>query len=171
MTLEQLKIKYKDEQKKIAKDRKEKKFKDKDEDITVQKASWENYLVDRLNITGEGKHKKELFDYFLETLYSGFVSIRNSYYKQEISLEEYINGRNEIAINLEQKYFDLGLITNRMTQEEHNSFWDRMREMEVEYKPDLTEITTAELKHLCSLQMPVGIEYSEDLKNRNEIPL
>ena len=158
---------YKQEQKDIAQTRKKKGFKTKEDDIKTQQDSWENFMFKRFEITGEEKHRLEIFDYFKQKTSSEYVSFRDSYYKKEIEVDEYESRRENIFDRFEEKMVQYGVLKKKPENSIRKKYLKDNRDNEKAVMKGKAYDNKKSIIELCKIQKPIAEKYYEEISIRN----
>jgi len=171
LELKELTINYENEQHDIVIKRRAGYYKNKEDDIAAQKASWEKYIIGKYHATGNEKDAKEVFDYFQRQKIKEYLILRDKYYAGKIEQAEYIQKRNATVPAFENKLDDIGLLKNRMDDKTCSEHWEKMDAEIIKIKQDVSPLTSAEKSILCGTQMDQGTEFFNNFRELNDILL
>lgn len=161
--LEVLQVSYQKEQDDIAKKRKRGEFRNEQEDIKTQKASWENFLIQKYQITKMINDRNAIVDYFFEQAISLLVTQRDDFNKGIGSVRKDIIKRRQLFLDFEDKMVELKLIKEKSIGliDKHLML---ARKEEIAILGQRKPINIIDAIRLCEKQFPIAIDYLSNFK-------
>lgn len=163
-TLKELEALYVKDQDDIAKKREQGLFLSKEADIAAQKESWESYIVERYNLSGELKDKKVIVNYYGNISILSYSDKRDDYYSGAGTIVESDTLKKGVLEEFEAKLILAGVLDKQTTTVFKESFLTQLKEVEDEVKTEKTEVTESEFATLCKDQMPIATTYIQGFK-------